>query len=366
MGLESIYYVFGVHPQENGEVHHTLKGKFWLNNGDFRLLEDHGISPGHDLECLPPAAVSALIQSMQSSQRRLVVSAEDLRQGLYPDLLPDITKPRGMPADLREAMGLQINDPEEQEKTSMFDYHRTGMPAAQQLEVRGTKAFLDGQALSPEELKQVMGNVSSGNAKLRHRLAKTDLAKSDPVLMSHMKSVSPDQTNLMVRTMFHDTLIPSIGNRKAYKEFLSEAPPGVHVHINANDMWHLNKTHGPETGNLALAAIGKAVGQSMEESAGKKARAFRTGGDNFVVHVPKHEDAALFARNLRTKLEGIPTVRGTHKLSVSMGLGDSAEQAHEAMKTAKAKKIANQKILGQSESHIHSYSTGLPNPSQPI
>lgn len=361
MGLDSIFYVFGVHPQANGEIHHTLKGKFWLNDGEFRVLEDHGMFPGVDVERLTPAAASSLVESMQSSQRRLVVSAEDLRQGFYPDLLPNITKPRAMPADLREAMGLQINEPEEQEKTSTFDYHRTGMPAAQMLEVRGSKAFLDGQSLSPEELKQVMSNVSGGSAKLRHRLGKS-LLKADEAVLNHLKGVPPEQANLINRIMFHDTQVPTMGNLKAYREFLSEPSSGVHIHINANDMWHMNKTHGPETGNLAIAAIGKAIGHAMDESAGKKARAFRVSGDHFAVHVPKSEDAALFARNLRTKLEGIPTVRGTHKLSVSMGLGDNPEQAGDALKTAKAKKVANQKMLGQSDTQIHSYSTGLPNP----
>jgi GGDEF domain-containing protein len=154
-----------------------------------------------------------------------------------------------------------------------------------------------------------------------------------------------------------------MGNNKAYKNFLSEAKPGTHIHIDVNDLRHVNHEMGHETGTQALLAVGKAIKHAMDESVGEKHQLFRHGGDKFMAHVPNQEHAAIFARNLSQKLSSIPALRGSHQLSVSIGYGNNPDFAREALKTAKGHKILAGKEKGKADTHVHAYvpaSTPIP------
>jgi hypothetical protein len=101
--------------------------------------------------------------------------------------------------------------------------------------------------------------------------------------------------------------------------------------------------------------MGTAIKEARDETVGTKhGKVFRIGGDEFTVHVPTHEHAAHFMRNLRQKLEAIPPVGGTHQLSVSAGIGTSPQQADQAQIQAKvAKKAAGYKP-GMAKTHVYS------------
>lgn len=368
MSHENIWYAFATHPHPLGPQRQLL-GKFYLGDGNFSVLEDHGVVPGVDLSKLSPAKAAKALHRLTTSQRRELVNGEDLRQGLHPDLLPTLGKPGPIPNELQTALQSQLKEEEDGPRRSSFDYHRDGMPTPQHLEVQGASAYLDGQPLAPEEMKHIVRNMQQGKAKLRHRVQKSeDLLKVEPHLAHALGqvraavasgAVHPDALRVLNRTIFSDTMVPQMGNQMAYKDFLSRPRAGVHLHLDANDFGSINKIHDHETGNEAIVAMGKALRSAMDESVGRKnGKLFRTGGDEFVAHVPTHEHAALFTRTLRSKLEAIPAIRGTHRLSMSVGIGPSKEHAEEALKDAKMQKKIAAAPLGQAKTHAASRMPG--------
>jgi len=374
---DKLHYVFGVHPRDGQpDPQHSLLGKFWLDGSNFKVLEDHGLAPGQDLEDLPPEQAARAIRRMASSQRRKVVSAKQLVEGEHPELLPSSNRNRELPGNLAEAMQDQIAAQPKGPRVSTFEYHREGMPQPQILKLAGQKAFLDDQPLKPEEVAKVMEHLGSGKAKLRHSLAKSEfepdfepLAKKIEEGLSgalgHMRDavkaghVHPDALKTLTRHLFSDSMIPVMGNKAAYKDFLSRPREGVHVHLDGNDFGSINKMHDHETGDKAIIAMGKGIRSAMDESVGRAhGKLFRVGGDEFVAHVPSHEHAARFARAVRAKLDAIPAVKGTHRLSMSMGWGPTSEHAEAGLQDAKAAKKAAQYPLGQAKTHAASRMPG--------
>jgi GGDEF domain-containing protein len=366
-----IHYVFAVHPHENSvQPQHSLLGKFWLQNGRFSLLEDHGMAPGSDLTQLPPEKVARIIGRMSSSQRRRVVSEDDLKQGFHPDLLPTVDRAREIPSSLQEAMQDQLKERPAGPRVSHYLYHREGMPAPQVLRVAGAKMSLDGHPLGPEEMKQVAANVHGGVAKLRHHVPPTSegLLKIEPHLMEALGQirgavkaghVHPDALTALSRTLFTDTQCPTMGNLMAYQDFKSRPREGVHIHIDMNGLRALNNDLGHDDGNYAITAHGRALRAAMDEAVGRsKGKLFHVHGDEFIAHVPTHEHAASFARAVRSKLDAIPAIKGTHRLSTSMGWGPTSEHAESALQDAKAAKNSMKYAPGQAKTHAASRMPG--------
>ena len=347
-GLENLFYVFGVHP-DHDQVQRKLLGKFWLRDGHLKVLEDHGMH--RDLEKLSPEAASRHIYGLTQSQRTEVVCAGDIQQGHHPHLLPTLARPRAIPTDLRQALGHALRDQEQEPRHSRFQYHRDGMPGPQVLELHGDNAHLDGHPLDGTEFRKLLENIRDGRAKLRHHV-ETPVKKSEPGPEQDLQQVSPEAQALLRRHLSSDTLVPALGNRYAYNEFMSQAPAGIHIHINGNDIADINRSHDHDTGTEAVSALGRAVAAVAAESGGKKAQAFRWGGDDFRVHVPGPDEANIFARSLRTRLEATPAVRGTHRLSVSIGMAPDPAQAEEGLLDARAEKAATGRAPGQNQTHV--------------
>jgi diguanylate cyclase (GGDEF)-like protein len=161
--------------------------------------------------------------------------------------------------------------------------------------------------------------------------------------MSSPKAAHPHDDSMWEESplpshLTQDSTFKEMGNKHAHKEFLKTPTKGVHLRIDINHLGDINSTHGHETGDKALKAIGTNLLSAASEAAGKDAKVFKLGGDKFSVHVPTHEVAAQLARNLRAKLEVIPSVNGTHNLSVCLGIGQSNEHAHNALIDAKIEK----------------------------
>ena len=91
-----------------------------------------------------------------------------------------------------------------------------------------------------------------------------------------------------------------------------------------------------------MAAI-KAAGNAWKESAAEvgEGKAHRFGGDEFHAHFPTTEHASRFARALRTRLEAMPLVEGTHRISMSLGTGHDPDTADKALYHAKAGKLGH-------------------------
>jgi hypothetical protein len=120
--------------------------------------------------------------------------------------------------------------------------------------------------------------------------------------------------------------------------------------MDGNQFGQINKLHGQLAGDQAIKAFGQAAREAMDEAVGRgpgggkmfrhtdEQVLYRNGGDEFIANVPSHEHAAKFARLLSKKLQDIPAVGGTHKLSMSYGLGLDHETADKAQMLAKGQK----------------------------
>jgi len=375
MDHSNIWLLFAQHPQENSdEVHRSLVGKFVLHNGRLDILEDHGgFLDG--LEKKNPESAARKIWSMDNSPYFQLVSLEDIRRGDHPELEPYLKMEHG------------TMTPEKQEpKEDAFEYHRQGMEPPQRIVVRDGNVYLDGHPLVPDEIHRILDNARSGAATIRHPMDSGDdgdLEKMESLLVSvagvmdpglpralmelrkaerdgHIDSQSVEEIK---RHLFRDTLIPEMGNLKAYRDFLSRPRKGIHVHLDGNQIKGINDQHGHETGNQTIRAMGLAIRSALDEAVGRsKAKAFHTHGDEFIVHVPSHEEAAHFSRVLRSKLEALPPAGGTHNLSVSIGLGMIPEHAENALQQAKAASHQANYAPGKAQQHVHSLIPGYEGP----
>lgn len=360
MSYENLFSVFRIHHHEQG-LQKTRVGKFFLSPHGFEVLEDHD---GYlsKLQGQPPASIARGIHRLHNSRMHEIVNHEDIRQGLHPELIQ------------------QSNDEGAEAPQSKFTYHRVGSQSPQTLTFTNGKAALDGYDLADNELKVLMQNAQEGKAHVRyhvpteHGFSKTEemaisLAKIEPHLEAALGAMRtavksgamhPDHVKTMTKELFSDSMVPHMGNKKAYADFMTRPKQGVHIRMDGNDFGSINKLHGFEKGNEAIVSMGSSIRDAMDDAVGRKnGKLFRIGGDEFHAFVPNHEHAAQFARAVRARLEAIPAVGGTHNLSVSLGIGHTPDHAEAALINAKtAKKTANYP-QGQSKTHAASMMPGF-------
>jgi GGDEF domain-containing protein len=356
-GLQNLYLICQMHPYGD-DLHTTIIGKFYLDKEHFEVLEDH-VGWLEGLQKETPAEVAQTIWKMANSMYYKVVSLEDVRQGKYPELIPETPVPPSAGPESR------------------FEYHRLGMANPQLLEFHEGKAYLDGHPLSSEDLQQMLDNVQAGHATLGYKseedVQKAEelfltLAKVEPQLEAALQGlraavkaghVHPDVLKNLTKEIFTDSMVRGTGNKKAYLDFLGRPKQGIHIRMDGNDFGPINKIHGFETGNMAIGAMGGAIREAMNEAVGRSnGKVFRIGGDEFHAFVPSHEHAAQFARAVRNKLEAIPAVGGTHNLSLSIGFGHTPDHAELALINAKGQKKATGAKPGQAKTHAASQVPG--------
>jgi GGDEF domain-containing protein len=213
----------------------------------------------------------------------------------------------------------------------------------------------------------------------RQERALRSLVKMEPELraaLDHLRSkgVDPEHQRTIMRRLFVDQMVPGMGNALSYNDFLTRPRDGgVHIRMDANDFGSINKQHGWETGNAAIKSVGEAIRSALDEVTDPDEKTdrenphdddpyqhklWRIGGDEFHAHVPDHDTAARFARAVRTKLESIAPINGTHGLSLSMGFGHDPSNAEAALLQAKAAKKASGYRQGFARSHAHSLVPG--------
>lgn len=328
---ENIYFIFYVRPHPSGKVHRVNLGKFHLQDGQFEVLEDHGL-PG-DLAKKKPAEAAAIIARLTTSMYYEVVNMHDLLQGLHPELLRELkdSEPYGdMVMSIAET-GHGLAD-----SAADFEYERVGGEGPRTLSVSDGQVFLDGHLLSEAEIEKVQEQVKQGKAFLRKKMK-----KSEQMGVSEEKN-HPHFTE--------DSLIPGVGNLAALKRFRAEQKgEGAFVHFNLHGLREINTGHGYPSGNLAVSSFGRGIRDSARQLAGGKAKVFRLGGDRFVAHVPSVESAALVARGVRSHLESVPPINGSHSMSASIGIGPTEDAAQSAMSQAEARRTRK---LGQEKTHV--------------
>ena len=262
----------------------------------------------------------------------------------------------------------QINEAQSLPAKSSFHYQRTGMDTPVVLESHSNgRCYYDGNPLQPKEIELILNNIRSGLATISHLntsvaeqfakaerigfiLMKNDFGTMPEEIEYFRKLVSANPTpegqrhlDNMVAQYYIDPMMHEnglkIGNKRARNDHLKANPNTTVVGIDANNFKGINDTHGHLAGDKALVAYGRALRNAVDKVGGGKL--FRHGGDEFEVHFPSPDHAHQFARHLRTELDAIPHVGGTHKLSMSMGIGKNPEEADQALYEAKKQKAGH-------------------------
>lgn len=246
-------------------------------------------------------------------------------------------------------------------RPSVFQYHRVGMDKPHLLEIIDGHHFLDGNKLSYQEMATVMQNIKNGAASLRYKKSKysDQIQKMEQVLEDLMKNegdmdpdsalqhvraavaaghMHPDVERALTQHIMGDPMIPGVGNKYAYQQHRAKNKPGVWVGMDGNDFRSVNALPGGhDTGDEAIRSMGGALKNAAAKVPGVKL--FRNGGDEFSLHAPSHEHALQFMAHANEHLNNVPPVQGTHKLSMSFGLGNDFQTADKALYHAKEQKV---------------------------
>lgn len=342
MTPSNIHYIFNA--QHHGDkLQRRLVAKFALKDGHFELLENHGLP--EDFDGMSEEDQARIIQRYSHSMYYEMYSLQDLLDGYGPmqthqDAATDEN-------DLRVVLGNAAVDPKGPDE---YQYERIGGNGPQTLTIHGSKGWIDGLELEPDEIQAIKDSVAQGKAYLRRGQS---LNKS---IFNQGYEQQPQQSkvlnNPIDRHMNESSIVPGAGNLSAYKKFSAQNKPGMHIKININSMRHLNKQHGPDIGNKAIAAIGQAIVQNARLHGGQNTPVFHEGGDRFVVHMPDSDSALTFARGLRSHLDSIPAFLGTHRPSVTMGIGPSSDHAKWGLLTANEQRNQTGAGEGQHRTHI--------------
>ena len=342
MPLNNLYSVFLVKPGPDGKVSRHLAGRFLTAGNHLQILEDyHNLLHGNlDEGPLEPRSLNQ-IHRLHSSQYLDTVSQSDLDSGKRPEYLPE--------ADL----GSRQRHP-----ASAFEYRHSDGDAPDHVEFREGIPHVNGAATSHAHIRSLIDNVNSGRGSVRyHRDMKSEIAKAESVFKELSKAddlnesmgalralvqsgqLDPRHERILANYIYNDPMIPEIGNKLSHTDFLSRPHEGVHIMGDANDFKSINDRYGHPAGDAAIKAMGRAAREAMDETVGKdNAKVWRIGGDEMAFHVPTHEDAAKFIRAYRQKLDAIEPIAGTHKLSMSFGIGQNHEDADKALYEAKKQK----------------------------
>ncbi len=363
-GLEAVHDVYQLEPQHESPAKHHLVGRYLTDGKNVEVLADyHGYLGG--IQDGPVNTRSRrLMDHLQHSPYFRTVNLEDYRQGHHPDLIPEAE------------MGDMHTKPDR--PPSIFDYTHPLIGGPVTLEAKDGQLRFNGKSLNRDEATRIVQCLRNGTAQIRYKRSEAaqavakaeeamrELSKTDPGLDQALSSLRdaakqghlhPDVVKRLTQEIFTDPMVKGVGNKKAYADFLSRPREGVHVRIDGANFGTINKVHGFEMGNKAIVAMGDAMREAIDESVGRKvAKLFRIGGDEFHLHVPTHEHAAIALRAMRKKLEAIPPVGGTHNLALSAGFGTNPDEAEAAMIDAKTHAKKNQPgyFSGQAKTHAAS------------
>lgn len=341
--------VHGVHVKIGDNEHRA--GRFALAGGRIHHLEDyHGL-----LERLLP-------------EGPLTVKGVSRIHALKMSPYIRIDTEEMPPEKYNEAAAPELAQPPKStiKPASVFEYQRAGMDKPHTLEVKNGQYMLDGNRLTHPEVQTILENHNTGAAEIRYkkpsasveRIQKMEMlfddllkAAGDPeidddALLQHARAAEDaghlpkGYSQSMTRHMYEDPMTPGMGNKKAWQNFAAKMKPGAYIQMDGNDFKSVNDAFGHQGGDSAIKAFGTAARTAMDETVGSThGKLFRNGGDEFVAHVPSHEHAAAFARNLSQKLNDMAPIEGRHKLSMSFGFGHTPEVADKALYHAKNQKI---------------------------
>lgn len=161
----------------------------------------------------------------------------------------------------------------------------------------------------------------------------TEKTPYDPTLFETLLKAQDPSVPSAAR-MYQDTLIPEVGNLLTYRT--TEPLPGAHVRADLSDMGEINDHHGNEVGNEVLKLFGKVSHELATKYGGTTSR---YGGDEFAFHFDRPDDAHAFARTIRSTMEKMGKVGGTHNFAAAIGIAPTAPESEAAMKHAKTMRL---------------------------
>ncbi len=350
------FLVYALHPKQDG-LAKRLVGKYVLHDGKIHVLEDHD------------GVLNGLDGRQMSSAGRQIDALH--RSSYYQVVQKDLRAPEQVQAQdasdeqswENETFGnggqVQPAAPAAQPSTNgLFRYQRAGHDTPRVVEIRDGRILLDGKDLPAEEAQTLIANVKAGTAKLSRVegrdfgkaarehyegflvLQKGDLNQSFDALRALVSAghLHPDHYDSLRRELYQDEMIPGLGNKKSFRDFIKTGGrEGVHVMLDGNGMKSINDTHGHEAGDNAITAMGQGLRNAIDKTVGPDiAKAHRFGGDEFHLHVPTLAHAHQVMRAFRAEMDAIPPIKGTHKLSMSAGIGQNPKEADAALYHAKA------------------------------
>jgi len=164
-------------------------------------------------------------------------------------------------------------------------------------------------------------------AELRDRVREA-VAQAAPILAN--------QRNLMLaETLARADALTGLSNRRAADETLTRmisqasrrATPLSVVLLDLDGLKQLNDRHGHESGDTALARLGRIISSTVRASD----FAARTGGDEFVIMLPdtNRDGAIVLAEKLRAEIEHTE-IAGIGPISASLGVAELPADAADA------------------------------------
>jgi diguanylate cyclase (GGDEF)-like protein len=353
------YLVYALHPDlKRMSVHPRLVGKYILHDGVIHVVEDHdGVLDGLDEQ--PLAQNQSRIQSLMNSHYYLVDKKKPADEKQQVDDWEDEVFGDSDAADGGEITPAPTRD-------GVFHYHREGYGVPRVLEAKSGRLTLDGKEVSREDVQVMLDNAKKGVAKITYvtppafgdfkksalkafeafaPLRKASLNDTFSQLRALVDAghLHKDHYEALRKELYQDEMLPEVGNKRAYRDFLAtpEAKGGVHVMLDGDGIKAINDVHGHEEGDRSIQALGRALRSAIDNTIGSEhAKAHRFGGDEFHFWTKTPEQSHIVLRKLHDNLARLPDVGGTHKLGFSAGVGAAPDVADRALLRAKDEKRA--------------------------
>ena len=375
--LKDIYTVYSVLPGKDRKIGYRPVGKFWYNGQHCAVLQDlRGFLSDlpHD-GVATPEVKRAIWRLMNSSTLRVrSVANQQKADGQR----PEDSGPAAAESEPRAAVSRDEQELKERGPVT-FHYQLSGMSKPVAMVFDSGVLTLNGKSLTPAETEQVLANLRTGKATLRYGPSEPSapitsaLEKAERLYVALSKADGPPKTaglaaafehmrDLMQqglmdkghyetvrRHMYEDTMIPGMGNHKSLLEHKERAPHGgVYGYADLNGLKAANEALGHHGGDQLIRGAGEALRRAINVTVGSAvAKAWHPHGDELVFHAKTPEHAHQILRQWRSEMESVAPIGGTHKLSVSVGLGHTPDHADQAMAHAKTAKLQAIKDSGQ-------------------
>lgn len=209
--------------------------------------------------------------------------------------------------------------------------------------------MLDGKALDADEVAQLLTSLDAGDAQLQQI---ANLTKSEQVpkssnpedILAHLQSfvgngLKQEHVDSLRQHLFEDPRAPGVGNRKAWEQFNSKQKPGVYVSMDLNNLHDVNSLYGHMGGDNGIAIYGQALRQAADFVGTDKGKVWLVAGDEGIYYTETPEHALLFVQKLQELMSKAPLIQNTHQVSLSLGIGNSYEEADKALFQAKELKM---------------------------